>query len=614
MRKIYKNSIATTLIVSLVLVAGLSGPSPAAAATMIDLGAAADFAVLAGSAIVDTNISDITGDVGLSPASGSFIQVPDVEVDGTIYAVDAAGPAGSVANPTLLTAAKDALTAAYTNASNQVPASTIGSELGGSTITPGVYNSGDGEFHITGTVTLDAQNNADAVFIFNAASTLVTAASSTVRLINGANACNVFWRVGSSNGQFGTNSTFKGTVMADQSIVDAGGSIIEGRLLARIAQVTLNNTHITVPTCAAAVPSGSESNYNTITVFKQVINDAGGTAKFSDFPLFISGSRVNSGESVRLAPGTYTITETSLPGYTTTFTGNCDSTGEINHGWYNTHNDVCIVVNDDIGVTPIVPVAPLIDIVKVPSPLSLPSGPGQVTYTYTVSNVGTVPITEVTLVGDTCSPIMFISGDTNSDSKLDVSEKWVYRCTKTLSETTTNTVVATGYANGISAVDIANAKVVVGLPIVSPLIHITKVPNPLSLPSGSGTVVYTEKVTNPGTVALSNISVTDDKCGVVSYVSGDTDNDLKLDLSETWTYTCSANITKTTTNTAIATGEANGLIATDFALATVVASPKLPSTGSFFDGENTLWIIILILAVIFVSAILLYFVRKKRTI
>ncbi|MFA5355420.1 MAG: ice-binding family protein [Candidatus Paceibacterota bacterium] len=595
------NKTVVLIILAIVLIFGLAWLIKGA--TTVSLGTANNFAILAGSTITNTGASIITGDVGLSPGS-SITGFPPGIINGTQYASTSA----------VAIQAKTDLVTAYNNAAGQLPVSEVASELGGTTKTAGIYNSADGTFEITGTLTLNAAGNANAVFIFKTASTLITANDSLIVLTNGAQACNVFWQVGSS-ATLGTDSTFKGNILALESITLTTGADVEGRILARNGAVTLDTNTVSKATCAVVPDSTSENNYNTITVFKQVINDASGTAKFTDFPLFINGSPVDSGESARFAPGIYTVTETSLPGYTTTFTGNCDSTGKIDHGWYDTHNDVCVVVNDDIGVPPVVPVAPLIDVVKVPNPLSLPAGPGQVVYTYTVSNIGTVPMTGVTLLGDTCSPIAFVSGDINSDSKLDVSEKWVYRCTKTLSETTTNTVVATGYANGISAVDIANAKVVVGLPIVSPLIHITKVPSPLSLPSGSGMVTYTKKVTNPGTVALNNISVTDDKCSVVRYISGDTNNDLKLDPSETWTYTCSTNITKTTTNTAIATGEANGLIATDFALATVVASPKLPSTGSIFDGGNIPWSIILsVLAGIFIFSILFYFVRKKRTV
>jgi uncharacterized repeat protein (TIGR01451 family) len=273
-------------------------------------------------------------------------------------------------------------------------------------------------------------------------------------------------------------------------------------------------------------------------------------------------------------------------------------------------NKFCIVTNDDIGTPASVPaVPPLIDVVKVPTPLALPSGSGLVNYAYTVRNIGTVPVTNITMVGDTCSPIVLTSGDVNSDSKLDLNETWIYHCSTTLSETHTNTVVATGWANGLSTSDVASATVVVGLPIVPPLIHVTKIPSTLTLIAGGGIVTYTERVTNPGTVALSNVRLIDDKCSPVSYVSGDTNNDSKLDTTETWVYTCKTKLTKTTTNTAIASGEANGLTVRDIAVATVVvALPGLPKTGTPFD----MWTIIAILAGIIALALVSFVVIAKK--
>jgi uncharacterized repeat protein (TIGR01451 family) len=215
--------------------------------------------------------------------------------------------------------------------------------------------------------------------------------------------------------------------------------------------------------------------------------------------------------------------------------------------------------------------------VKVPNLLSLPDGPGKVEYTYTLTNIGTLPVTDITLVGDTCSPIVLISGDANADAKLDLNETWTFTCTTTLQETHTNTVVATGWANGISATDIASATVVVGVPVVPPLIHVTKIPDPLALSVDGGLVTYTETITNPGTVPLSHVTLSDDKCSPLTFVSGDINDDSKLDPTESWVYTCQTNLTETTTNTAVATGEANGLIARDFAIITVVVATALPS-------------------------------------
>jgi hypothetical protein len=251
--------------------------------------------------------------------------------------------------------------------------------------------------------------------------------------------------------------------------------------------------------------------------------------------------------------------------------------------------------------------------VKVPSPLALPDGPGMVKYTYTLRNIGTVSVSNVTMVGDTCNPITLISGDTNADTMLDVNEIWIYTCSTTLSRTHTNIVTAIGWANSISATDIANATVIVGVPVVPPLIHVTKAPSPLVLSAGERMVVYTNKVTNPGAVALSNIQITDDKCGPVKYISGDTNSNLKLDTIETWTYTCSTNLTKTTVNTVTASGEANGLTARDFAIATVIvnaAVTKMPDSGLPPSEDNTPWNIIIPTG-IFAILILFYFARKK---
>jgi hypothetical protein len=150
---------------------------------------------------------------------------------------------------------------------------------------------------------------------------------------------------------------------------------------------------------------------------------------------------------------------------------------------------------------------------------------------------------------------------------------------------------------------------------VPPLIHVTKIPNPLALRAGGGMVTYTKKVTNPGTVALSNVRLTDDKCSIVKYISGDTNKDSKLDTNETWTYTCQENLTKTTTNTVVATGEANGLTARDLAVATVIvaeATPKLPDTG--LSGTKSMpWNIIIISGIfILISSSLALALKKGK--
>lgn len=358
---------------------------------------------------------------------------------------------------------------------------------------------------------------------------------------------------------------------------------------------------------------------STITVIKTVINDNGRSKIDTDFPLFVNGVSVTSGvPNVFSAPASYTISETVDSNYTQSFSVDCpNGIVALTAGV----NKICIITNNDIapassggGSSYTPPVPPLIDVVKVPSPLSLPTGPSAVTYTYTLHNIGTVPVTNITMVGDTCSPIVLISGDTNGDSKLDVNETWVHTCSTTLTETHTNTVVTKGWANGISATDIASATVVVGVPVVPPLIHVTKIPNPLMLLATGGVVTYTEKITNPGTVSLSNVRLVDDKCAPINYISGDTNGDSKLDSSETWIYTCKTNLTKTTMNTAIASGEANGLTVRDIAIATVVVAdviPALPATGITPDKINTLWNIVIIFGIFMAVPVSLFILIKK---
>src|SRR5207237_3022098 len=123
---------------------------------------------------------------------------------------------------------------------------TVAGNLGGQTLTTGLYKSTSSLEISSGDLTLDAQGDANAVFIFQMASTLTTTSGRQVILSGGARAANVFWQVGSS-ATLGTTSVFKGTIMADQSITLTTGATLDGRALARIAAVTLDANVVTAP-------------------------------------------------------------------------------------------------------------------------------------------------------------------------------------------------------------------------------------------------------------------------------------------------------------------------------------------------------------------------------
>ena len=201
-------------------------------APLVDLGVATDFAVLGFAAVTSTGPTSITGHVGTT-ISGDTGLTP-AQVSGQIFAT----------SPTAAVAAHAAVAAAQLFLESMTASPLPAVELGGRTITPGVYQGGTIE--LTGTVILDAGGDPNALFVFKAASTLVTASASRVVLANGAQAGNVFWEVGSS-ATFGTTTQFAGTVIANISITATTGVAIVGRLIARNGAVTLDSNTITIP-------------------------------------------------------------------------------------------------------------------------------------------------------------------------------------------------------------------------------------------------------------------------------------------------------------------------------------------------------------------------------
>ena len=221
-------------------VAMLLPGSASAAQAPIGLGTAASFAVLAGSGITNTGTTTITGDIGTFPTP-TETGVASMVLTGVDHAGDA-----------VTQQAKTDLNTAYNIAAGATPPTAVATELGGTTLTPGIYNGAT--LQITGILTLDTVGDPNAVFVFQTASTLITASNSAVVVLNGARACNVYWQVGSS-ATLGTGSHLVGTVLASTSITATTAATVEGRLLALNGAVTLDTNTISNTGCAAAPPA-----------------------------------------------------------------------------------------------------------------------------------------------------------------------------------------------------------------------------------------------------------------------------------------------------------------------------------------------------------------------
>ena len=241
---------AVAIAVSMGMVSLALGVRPASAAEPpVNLGTTASFAVLAGSTVTNTGPTVINGNVGLYPGT-SITGFPPGTVNGTVHKTDAVAQQ-----------AKSDLVVAYNDAASRGPGAAA-NELGGQTLVAGVYTGPT--LSLTGTVTLDANGDPNAVFIFQSGSTLITASGSRVSFINGAQPCNVFWQVGSS-ATLGTNSVFVGTILALTSITAKTGATVNGRLLARNGAVTLDNNRITSSTCSIATTTTTTSPTSTAT-------------------------------------------------------------------------------------------------------------------------------------------------------------------------------------------------------------------------------------------------------------------------------------------------------------------------------------------------------------
>jgi uncharacterized repeat protein (TIGR01451 family) len=340
------------VLITLLLVVMMAVPAMSmAAAPTVPLGRTEHFAVLAGTTITNTGSTvisgDAGGDIGVSPDS-AITGFPPGTFSGTSHSNDA-----------LAIGAQTDWVTAYNNAVGRPVTAYEPVALGGLTLGPGHYRSGSGSggaFQITGTLTLDANWDTNAVFIFDSASDLTVNSGSVVRLIRGARFCRVFWPVVSS-ATLNTGSKFVGHILASTSIEVLTGATVQGQLLAHTGAVTLQSNIVNNGSCATELP--------------------------------------------------------------------------------------------------------VIHITKTVAPKALTSGPGWVTYSYIVTNPGTVALSNVSVTDDKVGSVTYVSGDTNHDKLLQPSETWTYTARVHLTATTKNIAVARGSGNGATATATSIVTVVV---------------------------------------------------------------------------------------------------------------------------------------------------------
>ncbi len=234
------NALASDVVWSFTTSA-VAGPAP------LVLGSAGTFAILTKSGITDVPSSVITGDIGASPITGAALIISCPEVTGTIYSVDATGPACKVTDDTFLTTAVGDMEIAFTDAAGRtLPDFTEhgAGEIGGLTLVPGLYKWSTSVL-ISTDVTLSG--GADDVWIFQISGDLTQANGKIVHLAGGAQAKNIYWQVGGGTGvAIGTTAHFEGTILALKGINLATGATVNGRLLAQTA-VALDHNTVTKP-------------------------------------------------------------------------------------------------------------------------------------------------------------------------------------------------------------------------------------------------------------------------------------------------------------------------------------------------------------------------------
>ena len=325
--------VGLAVVTTALLLVGL--PRAYAVEAPVGLGTAGTYSVLGGQTVTNTGPSTLSGDLGVSPGT-AITGFPPGTVGGATHAGDAQAAQ-----------AQSDLVIAYDDTAGRAPTASVAGDLVGQTLNAGVYKS-TGPLALSGTLTLDGQGNPNAVFIFQIASTLITASASNVNVINGAEACHVYWQVGTT-ATLGTTSSFKGTIMALTSVTVATGTVVEGRALARNGQVSLDNNTFTTPGCdntppVTRAPTTTASAADTVTSAEDTAAAAEDTATLSASGSGAEAVPSGSGEEGTSITGSFQLTPSGSLTSTVTASGNAETitAGHLHRGAAGTNGDVVV--------------------------------------------------------------------------------------------------------------------------------------------------------------------------------------------------------------------------------------------------------------------------------
>ena len=406
------------VIIAMAVLLSAASLQSASAQTAPTLGAAQPFAVLGASTVTNTGATIITGDLGVSPGTAVTGFPPGIMNGGTIHAADA-----------VALQAQNATTAAYINLADQTcPVSNtfgVPTDLGGMTLVPGVYCFASSA-GLTGTLTLDALGNPNAVWVFQIASTLITGVNSTVAIINGGQPCNVFWQVGSS-ATLNVGTTFIGNILALTSIALQTNADVSGRALARNGAVTMDTNTVAITACnvppvtpiaptlgkafsPATIGAGGTSTL-TITLSNpdaMVASSASVTDTLPSGVVVAGGASTTCGGTVATGISSVTLTGGSIPANgscTVTVLVTAASAGSFVNslaaGALQTSNG-SNAAKAGATLTVLLPGnnAPGLALNKTANPTTYTSVGQVIVYTFVLTNIGSVPLTGPFTVAD----------------------------------------------------------------------------------------------------------------------------------------------------------------------------------------------------------------------